>query len=239
MREMQEIRAMIALFDYLVAVRLNIVIRSLLVISLSLPTVAGAASRNVVAFKIIPISTETCTSNLSLDLEAVFVNENDSAVEISPAGLGGGEWIFKYNNGKAQSLMRSVDDLNVEQIRAGKWIRIAPHSMAIFPFTQILSEGDSGFVKALNNQGLYAIAIEYAMFERIDSDHIEFRGIVESNRVLFLIGECSNVSSHAEAGGPPILVLPSFSDKNTRGLGVPVIDTILHESGHVDPQKPQ
>ncbi len=199
-----------------------------------LSSVASADDQHLISIKIIPTSAEKCAEESSLNIEAVLTNESSRSIEISPAGVGGGEWIFRYEKGKAQSLRRLVDDFDIDWISKGKWVRIAPHKSLAITFIQDLSGGIPDFITELSKTGVYAISIDFKVFERTKGGQIEFRGTAESNRAIFLIGDCGKEANQGEVISSP-KTIPAPEDLSAAPK--PQTAAILHESGHADPQK--
>ncbi|HEY1209769.1 MAG TPA: hypothetical protein VGE85_10405 [Terracidiphilus sp.] len=190
------------------------------------PYKAYAIDQDILSVKILTISPDICIGHLTLDLEAVLTNETSRTIEINSAGVEGGIKVFKYERNIAAPLFVTIDDLDIDYFK-DKWVRIPPHKSVVILFSEPLSDEDSSLVKALNNTGPYAILIEFAVYERLKNGRIIFRGTVESNMAMFMIGDCSNKSIESA----PISVLDQpQSPKVWVVVAKPSVNTLVHES---------
>jgi len=176
-----------------------------------------------IVFRLLVPYANVCAAQPSLALEAILTNEGKDELVISADNLDRHVDLTKYEHGVASKSQHMI-----KEVGEHSWRHIGPHQSIIVSFSESL-RGDELLMHRFDEMpGLYEIQTLYSAYVKRADGKIEFLGDVLSNRAFFLLSSCKKESGNAATGteAPP----------RTGGSST---STLLHESGHADPPKPQ
>lgn len=175
----------------------------------------GASDDKAIAVRLLVPSPMACHGQQVIELEAVLTNLSEKSVELSQDGVVHSISIEKYEKAKSIGSTGWLLD-----IQPGHWIKIDPHQSVVVPFTEPITD------KLFGTAGLFSVQIDFGVLLKNPELYSIFPGSAPSNKALFFLSDCKSDPSAAST-----FQSPSGGGSGQQG------NTLLHESGHVDPSK--
>jgi hypothetical protein len=179
------------------------------------------SASNILSVRLLSPSPIVCFGQSEFPFEAVLTNNSDVIIEVSKNGVEG-FYFEEFHDGKVIHSQNGVGE-----VVPGNWVRIFPHQSAIAPFTWEISPGSMSSGGLFDSPGTFSAEFQFLVITRKAGHGFIPHGSVQTNKVMFMISDCS------------VVTLPHQSPISK---GVPTVSapsTLLHESGHADPPKPQ
>jgi hypothetical protein len=143
-------------------------------------------------------------------------------IEVSKNGVGG-FYFEKLLDGKVVNSQNGV-----AEVEPGSWVRISPRQSVIAPFGWGIAPGTMSSGGLFDSPGTFSAEFRFRVVTRKAGGGFIPHGSVQTNKVIFVIEDCSLGAS------------PHPTPISRNAPATPASDTLLHESGHVaEPPKPK
>jgi hypothetical protein len=145
--------------------------------------------QQLVAVRLIPPAGDVCLGSPTFNAEAVLTNLTNRALEASPDGLQSNLMFAKYKE------TTPVDGGGgISEITPKTWIRLLPHQSVIVPF-KISVKDKQSISRLFDSPGFVGLQIGFGSFIRGSGNSVRFSGSVKSNKVYFLVANCTGKKS--------------------------------------------
>ena len=145
--------------------------------------------QQLVAVQLIPPTGDVCLGSPTVDAEAVLTNLTNQALETSPDGLQSNLMFAKY---KETTPVEGGG--GISEITPKTWTRLLPHQSVLVPF-KISVKDQQSISRLFDSPGFVSLQIGFGSFIRGSGNSVRFSGSVKSNKVYFIVANCTGKKS--------------------------------------------
>jgi hypothetical protein len=147
-----------------------------------------------VEFRLLAPSSNVCTTQQKLELEAILTNKGDDELVINAEDFDSHILITRYENGVAVKFQSIIKDRDTPV-----WKHLGSHQSIIIPFSESLNADELLMHRFDRKPGLYEIQMRYSVYAKgSNEEDFVFLGHALSNRALFLLSPCKKEPSKGE-----------------------------------------